>query len=75
MAEKLTQLFHCTWRKDSIPQELKDASRIHLYTRKGNPQVCDNHRGISLLYITGKILARRDLSQKVNVDSEKTEGQ
>ena len=25
---------------------------------KGNPQVCDNHRGISLLLIAGKILAR-----------------
>ena len=31
---------------------------IHLYKRKGNPQVCDNHRGISLLSIAGKILAK-----------------
>ena len=30
----------------------------HLYKRKGNPQVCDNHRGISLLSIAGKILAK-----------------
>ena len=29
----------------------------HLFKRKGNPQVCDNHRSISLLYIAGKILA------------------
>ena len=35
-----------------------DASIIHLYKRKGNPQVCDNHRGISLLSIAGKILAK-----------------
>ena len=33
-------------------------SRIHLFKRKGNPQVCDNQRGISLLSIAGKILAR-----------------
>ena len=58
MAEKLTELFHCMWRKEAIPQEFKDASIIHLYKRKGNPQVCDNHRGISLLSIAGKILAK-----------------
>ena len=46
------------WRKDAIPQDFKDASIIHLYKRKGNPQVCDNHRGISLLSIAGKILAK-----------------
>ena len=34
------------------------ASIIHLYKRKGNPQVSDNHRGISLLSIVGKILAK-----------------
>ena len=46
------------WRKEAIPQEFKDATIIHLFKRKGNPQVCDNHRGISLLSIAGKILAR-----------------
>ena len=29
-----------------------------LYKWKGNPQVCDIHRGISLLSIAGKILAK-----------------
>ena len=37
---------HCIWRKKAIPQEFEDAFIIHLYKRKGNPQVCDNHRGI-----------------------------
>ena len=36
MAEKLTELFHCMWRKEAIPQEFKDASTIHIYKRKGN---------------------------------------
>ena len=87
MAEKLTELFQCMWRKEAIPQNFKDASIIHLYKRKGNPQVCDNHRGISLLSIAGKILAkillnrlnahldRLDLYQKVSVGSGKIEGQ
>ena len=87
MAEKLTEMFHCMWRKEAIPQEFKDASIIHLYKRKGNPQVCDNHRDIYLLSVAGKILAKillnrlnvhldqEGLIPKVNVDSEKTEGQ
>ena len=54
----LTELFHIMWRKETISQEFKDATVIHLFKRKGNPQVCDNHRGISLLSIAGKILAR-----------------
>ena len=29
MAEKLTELFHCMWRKEAIPQEFKDASIIY----------------------------------------------
>ena len=53
MAEKLTELFECMWRKEAIPQDFNDASIIHLYKRKGNPQVCDNHRGIA-----GKIMAK-----------------
>ena len=63
MAEKLTELFQCMWRKKAIPQDFKDASITHLYKRKGNPQVCDNHRGISLLSIAGKILAKTLLNR------------
>ena len=55
-AEKLTELFHCLWRKEAIPKIFKVASIIHRYKRTGNPQVCDNHRGISLLSIAGKIV-------------------
>jgi len=56
--QKLTELFQSFWAQGSIPQELKDASIVHLYKRKGSRQSCDNHRGISLLSIAGKILAR-----------------
>ena len=46
------------WRKEAIPQDFKDAFIIHLHKRKRNPQLCDNHRGISPLSIAGKILAK-----------------
>ena len=46
------------WRKEAIPQTLKDASIINLYEWKGNPQVCDSQRDISFLSIAGKILAK-----------------
>ena len=58
MMQKLTELFQSMWNEGKIPQQLKDASMVHIYKRKGNRQSCDNHRGISLLSIAGKILAR-----------------
>ena len=57
LIESLTNLFNTMWTQEKLPQELKDASMIHLYKRKGNRNSCDNHRGISLLSIVGKILA------------------
>ena len=58
MTEKLTESFHCMWRKDAIPKDFKDVSIMHLYKRKGHPQVCDNYRGLSLISIAGKILGK-----------------
>ena len=54
--EKLTVISHYLEKKPYLKN--LDATIIHLFRRKGNPQVCDNHRGISLLSIAGKILAR-----------------
>ena len=58
LVEKLHEILLKMWQQESIPQDFKDASIVHLYKRKGNRHSCDNHRGISLLSITGKILAR-----------------
>ena len=55
---KLHSVFLLMWQQEKIPQEYKDATIIHLYKRKGNRQECNNHRGISLLSIAGKILTR-----------------
>ena len=59
-------------KKEAISQEFKDATIIHLFKRKGDPQVCDNHRGISLLSIAGKILARV-LVNRLNGHLERSE--
>ena len=45
-------------RKEAIPQEFENATIMYLFKWKGNPQVCDNHQGISLLSVAGKIFAR-----------------
>lgn len=58
LVEKLHHLFELIWDQGKRSQDLKDASIIHLYKRKGNRQACDNHRGISLLSIAGKTIAR-----------------
>ena len=58
LTSKLLELFQLMWKNEELPQEYKDAAITHLYKNKGNRRVCDNHRGISLLEIAGKILAR-----------------
>ncbi|BHF65014.1 hypothetical protein SprV_0200802300 [Sparganum proliferum] len=54
------------WRQGEVPQDFKDATIVHLYKRKGNRQLCDNHRGIPLLNIAGKIFARMLLNRLNN---------
>ncbi|BHF68704.1 hypothetical protein SprV_0301174300 [Sparganum proliferum] len=58
LMDHLTALFHEMWRQGEVPQDFKDATIVHLYKRKGNRQLCDNHRGIFLLNIARKIFAR-----------------
>ena len=55
---KLTELMQQFWEEGAVPQDFKDANIIHLYKNKGDRASCDNHRGISLLSIAGKIMAR-----------------
>ncbi|KAL8609487.1 hypothetical protein ACOMHN_038009 [Nucella lapillus] len=59
-------LFQSMWKQEHLPQEFRDATIVHIYKRKGNRQSCDNHRGIFLLSIAGKILARVLLNRLLN---------
>nr|VZI43003.1 unnamed protein product [Spirometra erinaceieuropaei] len=58
LMDHLTALFQEMWRQGEVQQDFKDATIVYLYKRKGKRQVCDNHCGISLLNIGGKIFAR-----------------
>ncbi|BHF67574.1 hypothetical protein SprV_0301060100 [Sparganum proliferum] len=58
LTDFLTALSKETWRQEEVPQDFKDATIVHLYKSKENRQICDNHRGISLLNIVGKFFAR-----------------
>ncbi|XP_027210085.2 probable RNA-directed DNA polymerase from transposon BS [Penaeus vannamei] len=63
MAVKLTELMQQFCEAGSVPQNFNDANVIHLNKNKGSRASCDNHRGISLLSITGKIMALNILNR------------
>ncbi|VDM03665.1 unnamed protein product [Schistocephalus solidus] len=51
-------LFQEMWHQGQAPQDFKNETIVHLYKRKENRQLCDNHRGISLLKIAGELFTR-----------------
>ncbi|VDL92810.1 unnamed protein product [Schistocephalus solidus] len=55
LVSRLTVLFQKMWHRGQFPQDFKYATIAHLYKKKGNRQLCDNQRRISLLNIAGKI--------------------
>ena len=58
VAKQLLDIIIQIWRARAVVQDFRDATIIHLYKNKGDRSCCDNHRGISLLCIAGKILMR-----------------
>lgn len=46
------------WEEKTVPQDMKDANIVTLYKGKGDRGDCNNYRGISLLSIAGKALAK-----------------
>ena len=52
----LHELIKDVWESESAPQEWKDALIVTLYKKK-DPTLCDNHRGLSLLSVPGKLYA------------------
>lgn len=58
VVESLHELFSVIWRRGIVPRQWKNANIISIYKKKGDCAVCDNSRGISLLSVAGKVLAR-----------------
>jgi len=58
LAAHLYNLLLLCWRSQCIPQDLKNAVTVTLYKKKGSRQDCNNHRGITLFSVVGKVLAR-----------------
>ena len=58
LTEKLHQLILRCWEQKSLPQDFKDVILVPIYKNKGNHKDCGNYRGISLLSIAGKMMAK-----------------
>ena len=58
LLEKLTNLFSLCWEQGVVPKDLRGAVIVSVYKNKGDKSDCSNCRGVTLLSIGGKILAR-----------------
>ena len=57
LKERLYNLIDDIWKHEYMPQDWKDANIVPIF-KKGSRKECGNYRGISLLSIAGKIMAR-----------------
>ncbi|BHF76509.1 hypothetical protein SprV_0501960700 [Sparganum proliferum] len=58
LMDQITTLLQETKHCGKISQDFKYATTVHLYKRKGNRQICNSHRGVSPLNISGTICVR-----------------
>ena len=63
IVNRLLEIVIQIWHEGEAVQDFRDATIVHLYKNKGDRSCCDNHRGISLLCIAGKILMRLMLNR------------
>lgn len=70
LTRRLHLLIQNIWEHGTLPQDWKDANIVVIYKQKGDRAVCGNSRGISLLSIAGKVLAKIMLSRLVEHISE-----
>ena len=72
MCEVLLGLFNRCQLSGTVPQDFRSTLIVTIYKRNSDRAECGNHRGISLLAIPGKVLAKivlKKFSRRVSVDS------
>ena len=58
LTRRLHQLIEKCWLERRVPQDFKDVLILPIFKNKGDHRDCSNYRGISLLVIAGKIMAK-----------------
>eukprot|EP00820_Chromera_velia_P001846 Cvel_15503.t1-p1 / transcript=Cvel_15503.t1 / gene=Cvel_15503 / organism=Chromera_velia_CCMP2878 / gene_product=Putative uncharacterized transposon-derived protein, putative / transcript_product=Putative uncharacterized transposon-derived protein, putative / location=Cvel_scaffold1150:41911-43758(+) / protein_length=554 / sequence_SO=supercontig / SO=protein_coding / is_pseudo=false len=57
MISRLLDVFRAVWKEKGVPKAFRDAVMVPI-PKKGDRLLCDNWRGIALLIVTGKVLAK-----------------
>ena len=68
--EALHSLLTSIWEEEDVPKEFRNATFVSLFNNRGSKTDCGNYRGISLLSVAGKILARVILNRLITNISE-----
>eukprot|EP00923_Selenidium_pygospionis_P040756 GHVN01070515.1.p1 GENE.GHVN01070515.1~~GHVN01070515.1.p1 ORF type:complete len:1235 (-),score=133.71 GHVN01070515.1:257-3961(-) len=71
LQRQLHHLFERVWESEMVPLEWKAGRVIPIYKGKGDRELCENHRGITLLIVAGKIFTKV-LAARVKVLVEAT---
>src|SRR5215469_2667489 len=54
----LCRLFNMCWDRGEVPRDWWEAVILPVYKGKGDKRECNNHRGISVLSVVGKMYGR-----------------
>uniref|UniRef100_A0A0G4G7Y3 Reverse transcriptase domain-containing protein n=1 Tax=Chromera velia CCMP2878 TaxID=1169474 RepID=A0A0G4G7Y3_9ALVE len=57
MISRLLDVFRAVWKEKGVPKAFRDAVMVPV-PKKGDRLLCDNWKGIALLIVTGKVLAK-----------------
>ena len=68
--EALHSFLTSIWEEEAVPKELRNATVVSLFKNRSSKTDCGNYRGISLLSIAGKSLARVILNRLITNISE-----
>ena len=67
---EIHKVISIVWDTESVPKDWKDSLIISIYKNKGDRAECGNSRGISLLSVVGKLMAKILLKRLIKNVSE-----